>query len=57
MFTKDYTIYDGAQIENNCTQANKLQWTYNIGTYIMGAANMYNFVCSPALNGKIGLTG
>ena len=45
LFTSDYLIYDGAQIENNCTVADKLQWTYNVGTYLMGAANMYNFVC------------
>ena len=46
LFTDQYVIYDGAQIENNCTIANKLQWTYGIGTYLMGAANMYNFVSS-----------
>ena len=45
LFTSDYLIYDGAQIENNCTVADKLQWTYNVGTYLMGAASMYNFVC------------
>jgi len=49
LITKDYVIYDGAQIANNCTEANKLQWTYNIGTYLMGAANMYNFVSSSSL--------
>lgn len=47
LFTSEYIIYDGAQIENNCTVANKLQWTYNIGTYLMGAANMYNYVRIP----------
>ena len=44
LFTPEYVIYDGAQIENNCTQADELQWTYNIGTFLMGAANMYNYV-------------
>lgn len=44
LFTSDYLIYDGAPIENNCTIASKLQWTYNIGTFLMGAANMYNYV-------------
>ncbi|KAG8531415.1 uncharacterized protein KY384_003044 [Bacidia gigantensis] len=44
LFTDDYVIYDGAQIENNCTIASKLQWTYNIGTFLIGAANMYNYV-------------
>ena len=46
LFTNDYQIYDGAQIENNCTIASKLQWTYNIGTFLIGAANMYNYVRS-----------
>ncbi len=44
LFTSQYLIYDGAQIEDNCTVAEKLQWTYNVGTFLMGAANMYNFV-------------
>lgn len=27
----------------NCTQLNHDQWTYNIGIYLHGAANMYNY--------------
>lgn len=49
LLTSDYIIYDGAQIGNNCTIPDKLQWTYNIGTYLMGAANMYNYVSIPNL--------
>ena len=49
LITNDFLIYDGAQIDNNCTIANELQWTYNIGTYLMGAANMFNMVSGPAL--------
>ena len=44
LFTSDYLVYDGAEMENNCTIAGQLQWTYNIGTYLMGAANMWNHV-------------
>ena len=47
LFTDKYIIYDGAQIENNCTIVDPLQWTYNIGTFLMGAANMYNYVRYP----------
>ena len=47
LFTKDYQIYDGSQIEQNCTTASQLQWTYNVGTFLMGAANMYNYVSVP----------
>lgn len=50
VFTDDYQIYDGAQMANNCTIPSKYQWTYNVGTMLMGAANMYNYVsCSPFL--------
>ena len=46
VFTDDYQIYDGAQMANNCTIPSKIQWTYNVGTMLMGAANMYNYVSS-----------
>src|SRR5690348_10684430 len=39
-----YHIYDGASDTENCTGIDKLQWTYNAGIYLHGAANMYNFV-------------
>lgn len=44
LFTDKYQIYDGAQMAVNCSGATQLQWTYNIGTFMMGAANMYNYV-------------
>lgn len=44
LFTSNYIIYDGAQMDNNCTKAELTQWSYNIGTYLMGAANMWNYV-------------
>ena len=47
LFTKDYVIYDGAQIQNNCTIATPITWSYNVGTFLMGAANMYNYVSQP----------
>jgi mannan endo-1,6-alpha-mannosidase len=40
----DYNIYDGAHIETNCTDINKVQFSYNMGVYLLGAANMYNYV-------------
>ena len=42
---KGYAVYDGANIANNCTNPSRIQWTYNVGTMLMGAANMYNYVC------------
>lgn len=49
VFTDDYQIYDGAQMANNCTIPSKYQWTYNVGTMLMGAANMYNYTNGDAL--------
>lgn len=43
----DYNIYDGAHIEHNCTDINKVQFSYNMGVWLLGAANMYNFVSPP----------
>ena len=47
LMTDKYVVYDGAQILNppNCTQPSPIQWTYNVGTMLMGAANMWNHVC------------
>jgi hypothetical protein len=42
----NYKIYDGASDTQNCTEIDRLQWTYNAGIYLHGAANMYNYVCS-----------
>jgi len=30
-------------MESNCTDQGNLQWTYNYGIYLMGAAYMYNY--------------
>ena len=41
---ENYNIYDGAHIESNCTDINKVQFSYNMGVWLLGAANMYNYV-------------
>lgn len=38
-----YYVYDGASVENNCTQVVPYQWTYNAGAFLHGAAAMYNY--------------
>lgn len=38
-----YNIYDGASLTQNCTIIDRLQWTYNAGIFLHGAANMYNY--------------
>ena len=42
--TSDYVVYDGAHVETNCTDIRKIQWTYNLGAYMHGAASMYSYV-------------
>lgn len=42
--TQDFTFYDGAHIEANCSDISKLQWTYNLGVFLHGAATMYSYV-------------
>lgn len=43
----NYHVYDGGHIEHNCTDVNKVQFSYNIAVWLLGAANMYNYVRSP----------
>jgi mannan endo-1,6-alpha-mannosidase len=40
-----FNIYDGSDDNLNCTQINHVQFSYNPGIYLLGAANMYNYVC------------
>lgn len=44
LITPDYQIYDGAGVANgdNCSKPDVIQWTYNAGIYMYGAAVMYN---------------
>lgn len=42
--TSDYHFFDGAHTTFECKDINKVQWTYNVGVFIHGAANMYNYV-------------
>ena len=37
-----YHIYDGMHVEN-CSKITPYQWTYNAGTFLHGAAAMYNY--------------
>ncbi|PYH89310.1 mannan endo-1,6-alpha-mannosidase [Aspergillus ellipticus CBS 707.79] len=45
--TDDYRFWDGADDRNGCVDFNHIEWTYNTGVYLMGAATMYNFTESP----------
>lgn len=41
----DFHFFDGTDDTNNCTAVNHIQWSYNAGVMLHGAANMYHFVC------------
>lgn len=49
LIDSSYNIFDGASDVQNCTEITKLQWTYNAGIYLHGAANMYNFTSGQTL--------
>lgn len=36
-------VYDGAKVDNNCSNITKLQWTYNQGLMMSGSAYLYNY--------------
>jgi mannan endo-1,6-alpha-mannosidase len=40
----NYAIYDGAHVQTNCTDINPVQFSYNAGVFLLGAATMYNYV-------------
>lgn len=44
LVTSDYKFVDGAMIADNCSTVDKIQWTYNSGIFLAGAAYMYNYV-------------
>lgn len=45
---KDYNIFDGGDQKDNCTEINRVPFSYNAGIFLLGAATMYNFVRYPS---------
>ena len=45
---EDWNVFDGAHVELNCTDINKVQFSYTAGTFITGLAHMYNITGSSA---------
>lgn len=45
----EYYFYDGAHTTLNCTDINRIQWSYNPAVFLSGAAHMYNFVSNVSL--------
>jgi mannan endo-1,6-alpha-mannosidase len=44
LMSKDYHYYDGTDVKDNCTDIHQIQWTYNAGVHMAGAAAMWNVV-------------
>lgn len=42
--TPEYRFFDGASDLTECKPINQIEWTYNAGVFLLGAANMYNLV-------------
>lgn len=43
LISKDFDIYDGSDDNLNCTELNHIQYSYNAGVWLLGAAAMYNY--------------
>ncbi|KAJ5835360.1 Six-hairpin glycosidase [Penicillium robsamsonii] len=43
----EYRFYDGGSDLTECKPINQIEWTYNAGVYLLGAANMYNLTEDP----------
>ncbi|KAB8296726.1 hypothetical protein EYC80_002146 [Monilinia laxa] len=39
----DFNVFDGADISENCSSVNRIQFSESAGTFIAGAAYMYNY--------------
>lgn len=46
---ESYYVYDGSDNNLNCSELNHIQWSYNAGVYLLGAANMYNITNGSAI--------
>lgn len=48
----DFKVYDGTQNSDNCSEKDHNLWSYNQGIYLLGAAAMWNYVCSSPFPGE-----
>ncbi|EAW12282.1 glycoside hydrolase family 76 protein [Aspergillus clavatus NRRL 1] len=59
---KTWNVADSTTIEDGCTSQGNNQWSYNYGTYLMGAAYMWNYTngtntkWESAVNGLLNVT-
>lgn len=53
LMSADYHYYDGTDDTTNCTIINKIQWTYNAGVHMAGAAAMWNVTQNDTWRGRL----
>lgn len=56
LFDKNFHFYDGSDELKNCSDINQIQWTYNLGVHLAGAAAMWNAVSNVEYNVELCLT-
>lgn len=44
LINENYQVFDGTNDVKNCTGLNPVQWSYNTGVFLLGAATMWNQV-------------
>lgn len=44
MVSDTFQVFDGTDSTLNCQEMNHIQWSYNVGVYLLGAAVMWNVV-------------
>lgn len=49
---KTWSVADSTNVEDGCESQGNNQWSYNYGTYLMGAAYMWNYVRSRTSTGE-----
>ncbi|KAI0428894.1 glycoside hydrolase [Xylaria sp. FL1042] len=55
LVSDDYHVYDGTSDDKgaNCSSVSHDEWSYNIATYLHGAAHMFNFTDDPVWEERV----
>ncbi|KAH8730431.1 mannan endo-1,6-alpha-mannosidase DCW1 precursor [Phaeosphaeriaceae sp. PMI808] len=53
LMSKDYHYFDGTDDKKNCSEINQIQWTYNAGVHMAGAAAMWNVTQNDKWKGRL----
>ncbi|KAL2061785.1 hypothetical protein VTL71DRAFT_7163 [Oculimacula yallundae] len=49
LISEDYIVYDGTDDKKNCSESNKIVWTYNTAVFMYGSAVLYNYTNGSAI--------